>query len=266
MYQPSQKILDKYADVFIKFALNSGQGVKPGEVVFLQVPESAKPLLASLQRAVLKSGAYPLIQYLPDEMSRDFFELASPDQLTFFPSALLKGRVKQSDHFLMVLTETNYHELEGIDPQKIMERSAVFKPYKDWRDQKENSGKLTWTLGSYATPSMAKEANLTLRECWQQIIKACFLNYADPVKKWQRIQKKSNQIRKKLNQLDIVKVNIKSKILILILPLGKIANGMAVMAITFLVLKFLPHLIGGGLMDIFILTNLFIVMAIFLKI
>ena len=211
MYKPSQKILDKYADVLVNFALNSGQGVKKGEVVFLQVPESAKPLLASLQRSVLKSGAHAIIQYLPDEMSREFFELADDYQLKFFPSTFLKGRVKQADHFLMVLAETNFHELEGIDPKKIMDRSAVFKPYHEWRDKKENRGKLTWTLGSYATPAMAKEAGLTLRECWKQIIKACYLNYKNPVVKWQRIQNKSEKLRKKLNKLEIVSVNIKAK-------------------------------------------------------
>jgi len=211
MYQPSTEILDKYADVLVNFALNNGKGIKKGEVVFLQVPESAKPLLISLQKTVLKAGAHSLIQYLPDEMSRDFFELASQDQLTFFPSAFLKGRVKQADHFLMVLAETNFHELEGIDPQKIMERSSVFKPYKEWRDKKENSGKLTWTLGSYATPAMAKEANLTLRGCWQQIIKACYLNELDPVAKWCQIQIESNKLLNKLNKLDIVKVNIKAE-------------------------------------------------------
>ncbi|MDD4027070.1 MAG: aminopeptidase [Candidatus Shapirobacteria bacterium] len=211
MYQPSTQILDKYADVLVNFALNSGHGIKKGEVVFLQVPESAKPLLISLQRAVLKSGAHALIQYLPDEMSREFFDLADDDQLKFFPATFLKGRVRQADHFLMVLAETNFHELEGIDPRKIMERSAVFKPYKEWRDKKENSGKLTWTLGSYATPAMAKEAGLTLRECWQQIIKACYLNHRNPVEKWRQIQFKSEKLRQKLNKLEIVKVNIKAK-------------------------------------------------------
>jgi aminopeptidase len=210
MYCPSPKILDKYADVLVKFALNSGRGVKKGEVVFLQVPESAKPLLISLQRSVLKSGAHAIIQYLPDCMSREFFELANDDQLKFFPTIFLKAKVKQADHFLMVLAETNYHELEGIDPKKIMDQNMVFKPYKDWRNAKENKGKLTWTIGMYPTPAMAKEANLTLKEAWNQVIKACFLNYSDPVKKWQRIQKRSTSIRKKLNQLEIVKVNIKS--------------------------------------------------------
>ena len=211
MYQPSSEILDKYADVLVNFALNSGHGIKKGEVVFLQVPESAKPLLISLQRTVLKSGAHSLIQYLPDEMSREFFDLADDDQLKFFPATFLKGRVKQADHFLMVLAETNFHELEGIDPQKIMERNMVFKPYKEWRDDKENRGKLTWTLGSYATPAMAKEANLTLRESWAQIIKACYLNHSNPVEKWRQIQTQSEKLKQKLNKLEIIKVNIKAK-------------------------------------------------------
>ena len=211
MYSPSQKILDKYADVLVKYALNGGRGVKPGEVVFLQVPESAKPLLKSLQRSVLKSGAHPIIQYLPDEMSKEFFELASVDQLKFFPSTYLKGRVKQADHFLMILAETDYHELEGIDPRLIMERNMVFKPYKDWRDNKENKGKLSWTIGLFPTSAMAKEANMTLHQAWNQVIKACFLNYRNPVDKWIRVSQKSDQIRKKLNKLEIAKVNIKSK-------------------------------------------------------
>lgn len=211
MYCPSVKILDKYADVLVKFALNSGNGVKKNEVVFLQVPESAKPLLVSLQRSVLKAGAHPIIQYLPDEMSREFYQLASPNQLKFFPATFMKGRVRQADHFLMILAETNYHELEGIDPHLIMERNLVFKPYKDWRDKKENNGKLTWTIGLFPTPAMAAEAKLTLRQAWQQVIKACYLNFSDPVKKWQQVQKKSESIRQKLNKLEIVEVNIKAK-------------------------------------------------------
>jgi len=86
----------------------------------------------------------------------------------------------------------------------------VFKPYKDWRDNKENKGKLSWTIGLFPTLAMAKEANMTLKQVWSQVIKACFLNYSNPVEKWCRVSQKSDQIRKKLNKLEIVKVNIKS--------------------------------------------------------
>jgi len=210
LYQPKPEILRKYAQVLVNFALNGGQGIKPGEVVVLQVPESAKPLLKELYQVVLQSKAHPIIHYLPDDMDRLFFDNATEEHLNFFPAKILKGRVRQADHFLSVIAETNKHELEGIDPKKIMQKSIAFKPYMDWRNRKENRGRLTWTLGLYPTPAMAAEAGLTLRECWNQVIKACYLNHRNPVAKWQSIQNNIFKIKKRLNKLSIVSLNIKS--------------------------------------------------------
>ena len=210
VYRPSQKYLDNYAEVLVNYALNSGRGIKKGEVVFLQVPESAKPLLFSLYRTVLKSGAHPIVQYLPDEMEHEFFSLASDHQLDFFPAKFLKGKIAQADHFLTILAETNLHELEGIDPQKIMQKNLSFKPYLDWRNKKENNGKFTWTLGLYPTPAMAREAGLSLKSCWNQVIKACYLDDPHPVAKWQSAGAEMHRLRAQLNSLDIISLNVVS--------------------------------------------------------
>ena len=114
----TDKQLQNYANILVNFALNSGQGVKKGEVVFLQVPEAAKPLLVALHRAVLLAGAHPIIQYLPHDLERQFFETANSDQIHFFPSYFMKGRAKEADHAITIIAETNKHELEGIDPRK----------------------------------------------------------------------------------------------------------------------------------------------------
>ena len=125
-YRPPEKILEKYARVLVNFALNNGQGVKKGEVVFLQVSEAAKPLLIHLRRQALLAGAYPIIQYLPEGLEREFYELAKKDQLIFFPKKYLRGIVEQADHFISVLSETNKYELEGMAPQKILQRAELF--------------------------------------------------------------------------------------------------------------------------------------------
>ena len=210
IYQPSVTILEKYADVLVNFALNSGQGVRPGEVVLLNVPESAKLLLIHLHKAVLKAGAHPIIEFIPDGISRDFFEVASSDQINFFPKHLLKGKVKQADHFLFILAETDLHELEGIDPKKIIDKRKSLKPYYEWRDKKEQENKFTWTIGLYPTPAMATEANLTLESCWQQVIDACFLSEEYPLQKWQQVFTEIHNIKTKLDNLKIKTVNIKS--------------------------------------------------------
>ncbi|MGC9310862.1 MAG: aminopeptidase, partial [Candidatus Aenigmatarchaeota archaeon] len=116
-YTPSRKILDKYADLLVNFALWKGKGVKPGEVVLLQVPECAKPLLVSLQRAVLKAGAHPILQFLPDGIMKDFFEISTEEQAAFFPMKYMKCRVDTIDHLISVFATTDPFELSKSDPK-----------------------------------------------------------------------------------------------------------------------------------------------------
>ncbi len=220
-YQPSRKILDKYADVIINCALNSGKGIKKGDVVFLQVPECAKPILLSLQKAVLRAGGNFLTQYLPDNISREFYELGSEKQIAFFPAKYMKARVETIDHSVFIEADVNPHELEGINPKKIMMRQKSFKPYMDWRHEKENKGEFTWVLALYGTKAMAKEAKMSAREYWKQIIKACFLNDRKPVKKWKETLREIESFRTKLSKLPIEKLHIKSKNTDLTIGIGK---------------------------------------------
>ncbi len=221
MYKPSKKIIEKYADVLVNFALNSGQGIKPGEVILLQVPESAKPMLITLQKAVLKAKGHPIIQYIPEGMSRDFFNFANTEQVNFFPAKYLKGKIEEIDHAIMIIADTDKHELEGIDPKMIMEKSKAFKPYMDWRNKKENEGKFTWTMGLYGTKAGADEAGMTEKEYWREIIKACYLNDKEPVKTWQKIFAEVERVKNKLDNLKIEKVRIQAKKTDLFITLGE---------------------------------------------
>jgi aminopeptidase len=190
-------------------------------VVFLQVPECAKPILLSLRRAVLKAGAHPIIEYLPDGISREYYELANEEHLNFFPKHYLLGKVKQADHFIMIIAETDKKELEGIHPEKIMKKQKSWKPYSDWRDKKENEGKFTWTLGLYGTEAMAKEAGMTLKQYWNEIIKACYLDDKNPIDKWKKAINEVERVRRKLDALKIEKLHVKSKDTDLIVKIGK---------------------------------------------
>jgi len=211
VYHPPQEILDRYAEVLVKFALNSGEGVKKGEVVLVQVPERAKPMLKALRKVILEVGAHPIIQFLPDEFDREYYELAQDHHLEFFPDKYLRGLVDQIDHSIYIIAETNPKELEGIDPKKIMIKSKSQKPYKDWRDEKETQGKFTWTLALYGTEQQAKEAGLSIDEYWGQIINACFLDHENPIDKWKDIFTETERVKEKLNSLKIKMLHIKGE-------------------------------------------------------
>lgn len=89
MYKPPQKILEKYADILVNFALGGGEGIKKGETIRLTAYDTAKPFYVELRRAILKAGGNVLGNYLPSDekgisLEKEFYNLANDDQLTFF--------------------------------------------------------------------------------------------------------------------------------------------------------------------------------------
>lgn len=220
MYQPDRKLLEKYADVLVNFALNSGKGVKTGEVVFCVVPDVAKPLLEALQTSLLKAGAHPMLKLIPTGLDRPFYKLANSEQLKFFPKKYLKARIELIDHSIAIIAEHDLKELKDVDPKKIVLSAESKNKYREWMFDKEYAGRFTWTLALYGTPAMAKEAGMSLEEYWQQIIKACFLDSKDPKTKWHRIISQQEKIKKALNSLKVKKIHVKGKNVDLWLSLG----------------------------------------------
>ncbi len=207
----------------VNFALGGGKGIKPGEVVFLQSPLSALPFYRALRKQILDSGGH-MIGSLGDDMNgsaRYFYEHASHEQLTFFMGKYFKGLVAQTDHRLAVIADHDVHQLDKVDPKKMMLAQKSQKKVSEWFDKKENNGLYTWSLALYGTPSMAKEAGLSLEDYWQQIINACYLDQADPIAKWKKISAEVVRVAQKLTDLEIKNLHIKGKDVDLRITMGK---------------------------------------------
>lgn len=211
MYCPTDDVLKKYADLLIKFALGSGEGIKNGEVVVITIPESAKAFVRFLRRSVLEAGGHSLfLNHFDDVGAREFYELATDEQLTFFADKYYRGIVDQADHTVRILSEADKFELQGVDSQKLMMHSRAMKPYMDWRFEKEGRGKLTWTLASFATEHEANDAGMSLEEYWGQIITACYLDLDDPIGRWKEIFSEQERLKKTLDAMKIEKLHIES--------------------------------------------------------
>lgn len=210
-YKPSYELLKKYADVLVKFALWSWEWVKKDDVIFLQLPECAKAFYIPLQKSILEAWAHPIFEYIPDGVARHFFENANDHQLTFYPSYYLHGKLKQMTHVISIIAENDKHELKWIASQKISMRMISRKKYFEKRIEKENKGKMTWTAALYWTSAMAYEAWIDLNEYRDQIIRACYLDREDPIKKWKSVMKELELIKKKLDKMKIEWLHVKWK-------------------------------------------------------
>jgi len=221
MFTPSPKILQNYAKVMVDFALGKGKGIKEGEVVYLVYDLEAKPLALAVYQRILEKGAYPIVKSADEDFEKLFFEKAGDDQLKFTPKKYLKSLVDTIDHRLYLIAPTDPFLLKNIDPKKIVLANSSRQILKKWLFEKEDKGKLTWSLCLYGTKGLAKEAGLSMEDFWEQIIKACFLDEDDPIAIWCGVFAEINDLIKKMNNLPIDKIHIKSKDADLYITLGE---------------------------------------------
>jgi len=225
--EPPKELLEKYANLLVNFALGGGTGIKKGDVVWVEGSEACRPLFLELVKQVWKSGGHVISDYSTDIYKKSdnifegFYKNANKDQLEHFNDKYLKGLSEQIDHRVAILCDTDLQALKNVDPAKLMKRGEVSKPFHDWLENKENAGKYTWTLALYGTEQMAKEAGLTLEEYWDQIIKACYLDYDDPVTEWKKLYKEINRISQTLDEMEIESVHITGEDVDLKLSIGK---------------------------------------------
>ncbi|MFA6533043.1 MAG: aminopeptidase [Patescibacteria group bacterium] len=204
MFTPDKKILENYAKVMIDFALGKGKGVKAGQVVYLQYDSEALPLALAVYKRILEKGAYPMVKGIEESFQKAMYENASDDQLKFFPKEYTKALVNTIDHRIYLIAPTNPFLLKDIDPKKVMvSNSGDKRLLRKWLFEKEDQGKLTWTLCLYGTEGMAREAGLSIKDFWNEIINACYLGSEDPILTWKRTFEQINELKTKLNSLPV---------------------------------------------------------------
>jgi len=214
MMKFDESLLKKYAQVMVQYALNNGNGIKKGDIVFLVGPECTKDLFMAIAKEVWSSGGNLITNYQPDNvqdnsLARFLLQNGSDEQISFFANPYWQGIVDATDHILFIVSEPDIHYLEGLPASKISMMNSARAPYMKMREKKEQEGKLSWSLCLYGTQSMADEAGLSLEEYWEQIIEACYLREDDPVMKWKAVQKEIEEIKDKLDALEIEKLHIK---------------------------------------------------------
>jgi aminopeptidase len=225
-YTPPPEILERYAQLLVNYALGKGHGVKRGDVVRVVSDDDATPMFAEVCKAVWRAGGH-VIQMLrladsdPSRLNRAFFELASDEQLDFFPARYSRGMVDDTDHQIHILSDGDPHILQGIDPEKALRHRRAFKPQMQWRDAKENAGKFSWTMAQYATPGMAAEAGMNVEQYWQQIIKACFLDQEDPIARWREVEAQIARFRGWLDELQVDRVHLEGEDVDLWIKIGE---------------------------------------------
>ena len=206
-----RKTLERYARVLVDFALGAGKGISRGDVVMVSAADDAKPLYVAVRDAVLRSGGTVIGDYSPGGADRSALELASVEQLSTFHRAYYRGLAATIDHRVSILSTSDPRELDGVEPEKLLVGRRTVRPYRDWIARKEAEGRYTWTLALYGTPAMAKEAGLSFEAYWREIAAACFLDDADPIRRWRETFREISRIKRRLDGLEIERLHVEGE-------------------------------------------------------
>ena len=204
--------MNKYASVLL-WGLKTArtERFKKGDIVLLRYDLLAVALAEVLYARLLESGFHVVLRStMTARMERSFFEKATAKQLVFQNP----GEKPLYEHIhgsIYLHAPESLTHLSGTDPRKLGKVAVSRKVFRDILDRREEKGEFGWTLCLWPTPALAKQAKLTLRQYKNQIIKACYLDQADPVKAWRATFRQAQAAKKWLNGMDVAYFHITSK-------------------------------------------------------
>ncbi|MFC1670407.1 aminopeptidase [Spirochaetota bacterium] len=204
--------LGKFADVLL-WGLETARTkpYKAYDVILVRYDLPALPLAEVMFRKLMKRKFNVVARSLGSPiMEKDFFEYSDKKQRTFI-GKWEPGLVNELNGNIFLSAPESLTHLKDIDPKRMNESAVARKPLRKILERREERGQFGWTLCTYPTEEPAKRAGLSFKEYKNQIVKACFLNDKDPVKRWKDIFNNSIEIKKWLNSMSVKTLHLESK-------------------------------------------------------
>ncbi|HNW43764.1 MAG TPA: aminopeptidase [Elusimicrobiales bacterium] len=209
MYSKVQ--LEKYADALIWGLTTARPGFKKYDSILIRCELPGLELGEVVHRKLVKAGYNVIFRFMMNpRLERDFYEFSDEKQRAFV-AAGDKELYSALNGNIYIHAPASLTHLKGIDTKRQSQVAIARKPLRDLMNKNEERGKFGWTLCTYPTEELARQAKLSVKEYARQIAKACFLDEKDPAKKWAQIYKDSNAIKKWLKGLDIDTIRTESK-------------------------------------------------------
>jgi len=208
----TQEHVDRCADVLI-WGLKTARTnpFKRNDIILIRYDKPALDLAEALYMRLIDRGMNVIPRMgLSWTMERDFFTRAGRRQITFVPPGEDILHRALNGTIVLRAPESLTH-LSDVDPKKIGTALLSRKPLREILDRREETGDFGWTLTTYPTGELARRARLSFSSYTDQVIRACFLDEDDPVKKWREIYRHATRIKKWLNSLDVRRFHVESE-------------------------------------------------------
>jgi len=196
--------LQKLAHILV----DHSTGVKPGDLVAIEMTTAAAPLAQALYELVLERGGHPHILLQLPVQDEIFFTRANEAQLDFTPT-FQKLVTERFDVYIRARSETNNRALSNIPPTRLARWQKAFAPVRSMMMKRGGEKLLRWVLTQYPTEAYAMDAEMSLTEYQNYVFAACHADTdtLDPVAYWQDFEREQARVVERFEGHDVVELH-----------------------------------------------------------
>jgi aminopeptidase len=169
----------KMAAVLVEYSLD----VQPGDLMIIQAPARAEPLVQEVFRRSLERGAYLETKIGVSGLTEAFLQHASEAQLRHV-SPIEELVTDKFRVFLKIGADANTRSLANVDPSRVAMVPEAHRALTSRFMQRAAEGGLRWCYTQYPTEAYAQDADMSLHEYEEFFFAACRLTEPDPVAAW----------------------------------------------------------------------------------
>ncbi len=185
---------EKYAKVLVDYSVK----VEKGDLTIISTSSfEAQPLVKEIYKQVLKKGGHPVVRCGMPGIQETFIKYANDEQLEYI-DPMVKAEYEKADKFISIGAPLNVKAMAKADSKKMAKRSSATRHLSDLMLDRAAKGELDWVIADFPTNALAQEANMSLDEYTEFLIKACYLHLDDPIAKWKEIDEKQEYLAKYL--------------------------------------------------------------------
>ncbi|OVE73827.1 hypothetical protein BVX94_02605 [bacterium B17] len=187
--------ISKLAKLLIRYSIEA----KKGQTIAVSGGPLAEPLLTSVYEELLKVGAFPVIQMVPDGLSECFFKVGKEHHFNTV-TPYQRAWARNVDATINVYSEKNTRALTNVNPAKQAKVAKARKPLLDILKKKP------WTLTLFPTEAYAQDAEMSLAEFEDFVYGAMFLDRDNPIVAWNSLSRKQDRLISSLKGADKVQI------------------------------------------------------------
>jgi aminopeptidase len=171
----------KLANVLVDHCTHVAQG----DVVLIESPLVAAPLVREIYREVVRAGAHPLQRLSLEETSETLLRYGNDEQLEWV-NPVRREDFERADVRIVLLAGSNTKALTSIDPSRQALYGRAHEQLGNRYLERAAAGELRWTLTQFPTQAAAQDAEMSLDQYERFVWQAGMLDEDDPAAAWTR--------------------------------------------------------------------------------